>query len=30
VVYLYFDRLAQHMKPKEAHAGHEQQPVHAD
>jgi len=30
VVYLYFDRLAQYMKPREVHAHHEPQPVNAD
>jgi multidrug efflux pump len=30
VVYLYFDKLAQRLKPRDIHAGHEQQPVSAD
>jgi multidrug efflux pump len=30
VVYLYFDKLAQRMKPREAPAQYEREPVHAD
>ena len=30
VVYIYFDKLAQRMKPRPAHASYEQQPVSAD
>jgi multidrug efflux pump len=30
VTYLYFDKLAQRMKPRELHVTHEQQPASAD
>jgi hypothetical protein len=30
VIYIYFDRLAQRMKPRELEASHPQQPVSAD
>jgi multidrug efflux pump len=30
VTYLYFDKLAQHLKPRELHVSHEQQPASAD
>jgi multidrug efflux pump len=30
VVYLYFDKLAQRLKPRESHIGHEQTAVSAD
>jgi multidrug efflux pump len=30
VIYLYFDKIAQRLRPRVAHASHEQQPVSAD
>jgi multidrug efflux pump len=30
VTYLYFDKLAQRMKPRELHIGHDQRPVSGD
>ena len=30
VIYLYFDKLAQRMKPRDLHISHEQQPATAD
>ena len=30
VIYLYFDKLAQRMKPRELHISHEQHPASAD
>jgi hypothetical protein len=30
VTYLYFDKLAQRMKPRELNVSHEQQPASAD